>query len=211
MARKRTPETSTLTRARTVAYVRAQQESPQDHGGEPHLKDTGGVSKDSKDTAKAEKKADAKVDKHDAPPAEKPADEGRARFDTASMPVVAPVGAPPEMPVAAPAPAPPPAVAVAAVEDPTFMPGPRQVPAGNPDDRAAPPGRVPPGDSRSLRRGDQFALVYRRDNAVISRFGTLGTRGQWRVVEYPTIASASHSYAKECSRFVAEGFSDYRD
>jgi hypothetical protein len=38
----------------------------------------------------------------------------------------------------------------------------------------------------------------------------IGTRGQWRVVEYPTVASASHAYAKECSRFVSEGFSDYR-
>lgn len=203
--RKRTPDTSTLTRPRTVAYAHARQES----GGE--VKDTGAVSKDSKEAAKADKKVEAKPDK---PEADKPSDkpeEGRARLDTAAMPVVAPVGAPPEMPEPAPAPAPPAPVTVAAVEEPTFMPGPREVPAGNPDDRAAPPGRVPPGDSRSLRRADQFALVYRRDNAVISRFGTLGTRGQWRVVEYPTIASASHAYAKECSRFVAEGFSDYRD
>jgi hypothetical protein len=41
--------------------------------------------------------------------------------------------------------------------------------------------------------------------------GTVGERGQWRVVEYPTPASASTSYAKEVSRFVGEGFSDYRD
>ena len=70
---------------------------------------------------------------------------------------------------------------------------------------------MPPGDSRSLRHGDQFALVYRVGTFVISRFGAIGKRGQWRVVEYPTSASASHSYAKECSRFVSEGFSDYRD
>jgi hypothetical protein len=63
------------------------------------------------------------------------------------------------------------------------------------------------------RRGDayEFALIYRLTNAVISRFGVVGTRGQWRVVEYPTTASASHAYAKECSRFVSEGFSDYRE
>jgi hypothetical protein len=70
---------------------------------------------------------------------------------------------------------------------------------------------VPPGDSRSLRRESRFALVYRLGTFVISRAGAVGTRGQWRVVEYPTSASASHAYAKECSRFVSEGFSDYRD
>ncbi len=63
------------------------------------------------------------------------------------------------------------------------------------------------------RRGDayEFALVYRMGNAVISRVGVVGTRGIWRVVEYPTTASASHAFAKEASRFVSEGFSDYRD
>jgi predicted DNA-binding WGR domain protein len=62
------------------------------------------------------------------------------------------------------------------------------------------------------RRTDryEFALVYRIQTYVISRFGEVGTRGQWRVVEYPTSAAASHAYAKECSRFVSEGFSDYR-
>ncbi|MBA3396579.1 MAG: hypothetical protein H0T89_28365 [Deltaproteobacteria bacterium] len=132
----------------------------------------------------------------------------RSRADTAGMKPQAEVGAPPEVPTTV---APPMSTMV---EEQALMPGPREVPSGNPDDPAAPPGRVPPGDSRSLRRrGDPeaFALVYRIGTFVISRFGTVGTRGQWRVVEYPTSASASHSYAKECSRFVAEGFSDYRD
>jgi hypothetical protein len=57
---------------------------------------------------------------------------------------------------------------------------------------------------------DEFALVYRIQTYVISRVGAVGTRGQWRVVEYPTPAMASHAYAKECSRFVSDGFSDYR-
>jgi hypothetical protein len=98
--------------------------------------------------------------------------------------------------------------------DPTRFPGPREIPVGDPDDPAPPPGNVPRGDSRSMRkRGDkhEFALVYRSQTFVISRFGVVGTRGQWRVVEYPTSQSASHAYAKECSRFVSEGFSDYRD
>jgi len=100
-----------------------------------------------------------------------------------------------------------------AAEDPTRMPGPREIALGNPDEPAPPPGFVPRGDSRSLRRSTdvhEFALIYRVQTHVITRFGKVGTRGQWRVVEYPTSASASHAYAKECSRFVSEGFSDYR-
>ena len=131
----------------------------------------------------------------------------RARTDTAVMPQVAPVGVPPEMPKTT---APPPP-AKGSVETPTHMPSARDVPSGNPDDPAPAPGLVPPGDSRSLRRGKDFALIYRQATFVISRFGAVGTRGQWRVVEYPTSSAASHAYAKECSRFVSEGFSDYRE
>ena len=161
---------------------------------------------DAKALAATDGKVDAKFDdvksgavKVEAHVAE-PIEPVRARADTASMPVVAPVGVPPEMPAQA-----------RLVEDPTNMPSAKAIPAGSPTDPALPPGRVPPGDSRSLRRGDEFALVYRQGTFVISRFGMVGQRGQWRVVEYPTSASASHSYAKECSRFVADGFSDYRE
>jgi len=133
--------------------------------------------------------------------------------ETLGMPVIAPVGSPPEMPTA-PVPAGR-SPSADAVEDPTHMPGPKDIPPGEPGDLAAAPGRVPPGDSRSLRRRDattyEFALIYRRSTFVITRFGVVGTRGQWRVVEYPTSTSASHAYAKECSRFVSDGFSDYRD
>lgn len=125
---------------------------------------------------------------------------------TLAMPPIVDVGRPPEMPSQT---APPP-LALGAVEEPTHMPGPKDVPAGSPDDPAPPPGYVPPGDSRSLRRDREFALVYRVGTCVITRTGIVGTRGQWRVVEYPTSSNAGTSYAKECSRFVAEGFSDYR-
>jgi hypothetical protein len=126
------------------------------------------------------------------------------------------IGGPPEEPAAAPPvmPAAAPPAAASAAEDPTRMPGPREIPDGHPDDPASPPGRVPPGDSRSLRRRvdrHEFALVYRIQTYVISRVGVVGTRGQWRVVEYPTPTMASHAYAKQCSRFVSEGFSDYRE
>jgi hypothetical protein len=113
------------------------------------------------------------------------------------MPPDAQLGSPPDLP--------------GQVEDPTHMPGPRNIPPGNPNDPAQAPGHVPKGDSRSLRRGNEFALVYRIQTYVISRFGVIGTRGQWRVVEYPTGAAASHSYAKEASRYVSEGYADYRE
>jgi hypothetical protein len=152
---------------------------------------------------------------------EKSSDPNRARSATVAMPEQASIGAPPAMPADAPPVAAPPVAAppitasdASAVESPTQMPGPREVPVGNPEDPAAPPGLVPRGDSRSMRRRAEryeFALIYRRQTFVITRFGTVGTRGQWRVVEYPTSASAAHSYAKEVSRFVSEGFSDYRE
>jgi hypothetical protein len=122
---------------------------------------------------------------------------GRAKTETMMMPENAAIGAPPDLPDS--------------VEDPTNLPGPKAIPAGNPNDPAKAPGLVPKGDSRSLRRGTEFALVYRIQTFLISRFGTVGTRGQWRVVEYPTTASASHSYARETSRYLSEGYSDYRD
>ena len=131
----------------------------------------------------------------------------RARTETVGMPTLGDVGKPPDMPTTS---APPP-LALGAVENPTHMPGPKDLPGGNPEDPAPPPGLVPPGDSRSLRRGNEFALIYRIGTCVVMRFGAIGTRGQWRVVEYPTYAFASSSYAKECSRFVSEGFSDYRE
>lgn len=132
----------------------------------------------------------------------------RAHTETMAMPSELGIGKPPELPVAAPPPAP---VATGAVESPTNMPIPKHVPAGDPDDAAAPPGRVPAGDSRSLRKSGEFSLVYRMGTFVISRAGAIGKRGVWRVVEYPTSSAASHGYAKECSRFISEGFSDYRD
>lgn len=135
-------------------------------------------------------------------------EQKRPHNATVGMPVVvSDYGRPPDMPTTV---APPPLV-LGDVENPAHMPMPREIPGGNPDDAAPAPGHVPPGDSRSLRRANEFALVYRIGTSVISRFGRVGTRGQWRVVEYPTSASASNAYAKECSRFVSEGFSDYRD
>ncbi len=125
--------------------------------------------------------------------------EARARSETLAMPPELSVGAPPSVPSTP-----------GSVDEPTQMPGPRDVPGGNVTDPAAPPGLVPAGDSRSLRKANEFALIYRQGVAVISRFGTVGQRGQWRVVEYPTPASASSSYAKEVSRSIGEGFSDYR-
>jgi hypothetical protein len=195
--RKPTPETSTITRPRPVAYARKQKPGSDDDKDKDAATAT-------QDTAKAEAPAPAEsIDEAPTMPA-------RGRVDTVGIPADLVLGHPPDMPARVETAAAPRAPATA-VESPTFMPGPREVPGGNPTDAAPPPGLVPPGDSRSLRREADFALIYRLANAVITRWGAVGTRGQWRVVEYPTTAAASHAYAKECSRFVAEGFSDYRE
>ncbi len=90
------------------------------------------------------------------------------------------------------------------------LPSPRQLPSGAPTDAAPPPGLVPRGDSRSLRRGALFALIYRAHCFVVTRHGKVGQQGHWSAVEYPTPAAASHAYARGCSHWVSEGFSDYR-
>jgi hypothetical protein len=230
--RKKTPDTSKLTRANAAPYTLRKTEPSATNF--IVAKDKGDKKVEAKVDVKTLVEGDGKIDAKfddvksgpvtveptdgapkpgDGPKSathnEAPTEPPRARAETVGMPVVAPVGAPPEMPASEPAPAPAPASAKT-VEDPTTMPSAKNVPAGNPTDPALPPGHVPPGDSRSFRRGDEFALVYRQGTCVITRFGTIGQRGQWRVVEYPTSASASNSYAKECSRFIAEGFSDYR-
>lgn len=228
--RKKTPDTSRLSRANAAPYTLRKTEASATNSDvaktdKPETKSEKSDKSDAKGETKVDPKAlavsDGKVDSrfddvksaavepHDGAPKpgegpksatqnEAPTEPARARAETMAMPPAAQVGAPPEIPKGT-------------VEEPTNMPTARNIPAGNPTDPALPPGRVPPGDSRSLRRGDEFALVYRQGTCVISRFGTIGQRGQWRVVEYPTSGSASNSYAKECSRFVAEGFSDYRD
>ncbi|MBA2540974.1 MAG: hypothetical protein H0V17_15145 [Deltaproteobacteria bacterium] len=208
--RKRTPELSTITRPATVAYARRQKGDSKEGDAEDKDED------DDKDPTSSD--ANLKASAPDRPTMiDVSLTNGgeplpvRARVETSGMPAGA-FGAPPEIPEASD-----PAVVIkgGVVEDPTHMPGPRDIPPGNPDDVASPPGFVPRGDSRSLRRrsdtGYEFALVYRRTNAVISRLGIVGTRGVWRVVEYPTTNSASNAYAREASRFVTDGFSDYRE
>ena len=231
MSRKRTPEASPGSRPRRIALIKSVAYARKQRTGDSE--DDGDMDNANESAKTGDKKAEpAKVDvKPDGKPAAKgsrtkedtlpeplpeaPMEQTRARVDTIGMPAY--VGAPPEIPDFDPPDAATvvvPLSALGSVEDPTHMPGPREVPGGMPDDLAPPPGHVPPGDSRSLRRRAdrlEFALVYRQANAVISRWGVIGTRGQWRVVEYPTTASASHAYAKECSRFVSDGFSDYRD
>jgi hypothetical protein len=243
--RKKTPETSRITRVGTVAYARKQKpegapEEPAAAGASEEagldakfdvtdrsqpLPAMGEPAAAAAEPAAADKPAEPAAAAAEPAAADKPAEPAaaaappppsapkRAEADTEAMPVVAPVGRPPEMPeTPVPAGVSPRADAV---EDPTHLPGPMEIPAGSPGDPAAAPGRVPSGDSRSLRRRDattyEFALIYRRGTFVIARFGLVGTRGQWRVVEYPTPAAASHAYAKECSRFVSDGFSDYRE
>ena len=239
MARsKRTPERSQIARGPTTAFARRQRTSGEGGGDggdddddkpadKPAVPRTMTTQQAEKKPAPAEAKSAAQGDAPkpdelpaieppvpkgepwpDATPAPmKPVEPARARTETVGIPVAADLGRPPDMPTSS---APPP-LALGAVENPAHMPGPREIPGGEPNDPAPAPGTVPRGDSRSLRRGNDFALIYRVQTFVISRFGVVGTRGQWRVVEYPTSTAASHAYAKEASRFVSEGFSDYRE
>ena len=231
MARKRVPDTSRITRPQTVAYARKDGKKSDGAEPKPDVKDGAPFAtlEDKKDMMPEEPVAPAVVPVKDVTAAVPDVKDGapfatieakhdledhkpRARQDTVAMPAHAAVGTPPEVPTAASAA--PARIDAGAVEEPTRMPGPRDIPSGSPDDPAPPPGRVPSGDSRSLRKRSEsyeFALIYRLSTFVITRFGVVGTRGQWRVVEYPTSGSASHAYAKECSRYMSEGFSDYRD
>lgn len=90
----------------------------------------------------------------------------------------------------------------------TVLPAPSEIVAGDPTEPAPPPGRVPAGDSRSLRTDEQFALIYRHGSSLVMRRGILGERGIWRVVDYPGPSQASTAYAAECSRLRAQGFVD---
>ncbi|HEY0193935.1 MAG TPA: hypothetical protein VGC42_22615 [Kofleriaceae bacterium] len=231
MATKRAPKESSISRTRTVAYARktrptseAEAAAPEDPPAEDDTKkDADAAEPEAAEAEPEAAEADAAEPAPEAAPAPTPdpaelpklhADEPdpeRARSDTVMMSTQASIGAPPAMPDAPPADAP---GDVEAAESPTHMPGPREIPSGKPDDPARPPGVVPRGDSRSMRRRAEryeFALIYRMQNCVISRFGVVGSRGQWRVVEYPTSSAAGHAYAREYSRFAADGFSDYRE
>jgi hypothetical protein len=129
-------------------------------------------------------------------------------------PIAEPVAVPEPASTAAPAvtaeaatPAPPVVVAL----EITPLPAPEVIEPGDPDSPWPAPGTVPPGNSRSMRRADRFALVYLHDTHLITRAGTVGRRGHWRVVEYPTVAAASRAYAIECSRLTLDGYVDVRE
>jgi hypothetical protein len=82
----------------------------------------------------------------------------------------------------------------------------------DPDSPAPPPGKAPPGDSRSLRRhhegAEEFVLIYRHESYLITRAGKVGTQGTWTMVEYPHIGAAAHAYAQECSKLTGAGYRD---
>jgi hypothetical protein len=228
--RKRPPTESQLTVRSTTAFARRQR--TEGDGDEPAPAPPDKVADGSGPTKASDRAADAgtvgPVAEPDAPsvagataaapaPA-KPADPAPAKAADpapvkAADPAPAKAADPAPVKAADPAPAEPaePAAAPAAAAPFPLMPDPSQIPAGDPDDPADAPGLVPPGDSRSLRRGSDFVLVYRLANIVVSRFGAIGRRGQFRVVEYPTTTYAANAYARECSRWVGEGYSDYRE
>ena len=187
-----TPDRSRKTVRSSTAFARAKKGSGD--GDAPDEKDEGG-----------ETEADASSE--NAAPAEAAPAPVAAESPPPPEPAPEPAPAPAPAPVAAPAPAAP--VAAAATE----LPDPKDIHPGDPDASEPPPGVVPAGDSRSMRRGsgptEEFALVYRRKSFLVTRVGVVGRRGTWRVVDYPSTGSASHAYAQECSRLVTEGYTDY--
>ena len=97
-------------------------------------------------------------------------------------------------------------------EDPTHMPGPED-PGGRSRRPGPPPG---PRPARRFAVAPQAATssrsIYRSGTAVITRSGTVGTRGQWRVVEYPTSGlGRAMRTRRSAADSSSEGFSDYRE
>ncbi len=172
--------------------------------GPGHDKGHADVSKDDKADAPGHDKGHADVSKDDkAAKADVPKDDKTARAD-------APEAKQPPAPEPAPAPAPAPA---GDSGEPEFaeMPRHNQIDTARaPESPASPPGIAPPGDSRSLRRGNDFVLIYRDASYLITRAGTVGTEGRWEVVEYPSQGAAAHAYAMKCSELSGEGFRDLR-
>ena len=195
MGNRDVPDRSTLRRQPVIAYARKIEAPP----NEPN---------DFDDNAQAA----TKIAEH--PTLRQPIVAGdRQRLATVAMAQEPGIGEPPAMPEPRIVPAVVHASAETnyqAAEEPTHMPHPRDLPGGLPTDAARPPGMVPRGDSRSLRQGPTYTLVYRLGTYVITRTGEIGQRGVWRVVDYPTTLAGSGAYARECSRWVDAGFNDFR-
>lgn len=183
----KTPERSELRRSPSRPYQRRQREAPpQDLPAEP-------ASLEAAEAEPAVAKAPARARRRTA-----------ARGPEATSPVEATLAAPAPVPASAPRAVAPP------VRVETWLPGPRELPTAPASTPAPAPGLAPRGDSRSLRNGERFALVYRVLCSVITRTGQVGELGAFRCVDYPTPAAASNAYARCCSSWVSEGFSDYR-
>jgi hypothetical protein len=200
------PERSRKSVRSTVAFARARKDGDAPDGETPADRDDDDG--ETVDVPPAPKDAAPPTGDGDAPA--KPEPKAEAKAEPKPEPKARPAPAP-----APPAP-PEPASAVHAISTPAIevLADPASITPGDPDAAEPPPGLVPPGDSRSFRRGagptQEFALVYRSKSFLVTRVGVVGRRGQWRVVEYPNQGSASHAYAQECSRLVTEGYSDFR-
>lgn len=232
MARRKNSDAPTRSRKSitpTVAYARSKKAAPGDEAPSDEAPDDGAPSDEVAEggggaPVATEVPESTPTEMPESAPVEMPAEpEPSGTPEPTSEPEPAtPVEIPAEPP--SPEPAPPAAVAVAApvaaftdeVVGPIYepLPKPRDITYEDPSSPAPPPGPVPRGDSRSMRRhgdaGEEFILIYRAMNAVISRSGLVGKRGTWKVVEYPTMGHASHAYAQECSRLVGQGFTDFR-
>ena len=164
-------------------------------------------------------KAPGRATRPSRPPAEPPPGPDQTAPSKARSATPARPSAPPRpaaRPSAPPAPAEQPsapAPMVPASEFAELLP-PQLVGQSDPQSPAPPPGKAPPGDSRSFRRihdgVEEFVLIYRYESFLITRAGHVGMEGTWKVVEYPHIGSAAHAYAQQCSELTGAGYRDLR-
>lgn len=96
------------------------------------------------------------------------------------------------------------------------LPPPDDLPTGDPEAPAAPPGAARFGDVRSMRgRGRDgacwFALVYCAGSVLVMASGRVGERGIWFPTSYASVAAAQRAYTEVCASLVDDGYDDVRD
>ena len=235
--RKRASTSRKTIRKTTAALARRAEDDDDKDKGESGKKASADKGGDAKDTAAPDKdagksqpaaapaKAASQASASDPPArsAAKPAESSSPAIPAAPAepaPKAEPAASRTAEPAAEPQPSPQPS---GAAPDPSMMEPaaefaellhPMLIGERDPDAPAHPPGKAPPGDSRSFRRmgddGQEFVLIYRHYSNLIIRAGTVGKEGTWTVTEYPNGASAANAYAHKCSDFTGAGYRDLR-
>ncbi len=168
--------------------------------------------------AKADDKGDAKAAKESpskpAPSAPVAKDTPKQDAPKKDSPKVAekPAEKPAEPAEKPAAPAPAPAASAGDDDEYADLIPPDAIEKRDPNSPAQPPGKAPPGDSRSFRRTrdgvEEFVLIYRAESSLVIRGGKVGTYGTVKVTSFPHMGAAAHAYAQECSDLTGAGYRD---